>query len=192
MWRDSDGLPDWSPWISSTGTHRESPSTVRSDLQARLRWHHLATQLSGMAARKLREGGGTNGQRDMRFGMHHRFTSGPLPSLTCLHIERVCDIGGNSCREQCSGSFRRRNVDLPVRSCQGQGRAVGQSPSCSVLLAPSSRSVYPGALRCAAAQRRLSRCPRCPRGQALRLPKEGRTHFRRRSSAVSRRYSDMN
>jgi hypothetical protein len=90
-----------------------------------LRRHHVATQHSRVATRKLREGGGPNAKREVRLGMHHCFTGRPLPSLTCLHIERVCDIRGDSCREQCSLSFRRRDVDVPHGLANGKGDLFG-------------------------------------------------------------------
>src|SRR5262245_14133078 len=86
-----------------------------------LRRHQLAAQHSRVATSKLREGGGPNAQRDVRLGMDHCFTSCSLPSLTCLHIERVSDIGRESCCKQGLPSFRRRDVDVPDGPANGLG-----------------------------------------------------------------------
>ena len=67
----------------------------------------------------------------------------------------------------------RGDVDVADGLANGNGDVFGEFPSCSVLPDPSSRSACPHALRCAAAQTRLSRCPPCPRGRAS-LPSKGR------------------
>ncbi len=49
----------------------------------------------GIATRKFGECGGENPQCGVRLGIHNCLS--PFQALTCLHIERVNEIGGNSC-----------------------------------------------------------------------------------------------
>src|SRR5579859_4027016 len=76
-----------------------------------------------MAKRKLGKCGGTNLKRGVRLEMHDCF--GPFPTLTSLRIERICEIGGNSCRQQCSLSFLLRDVDISHGLADGKGDLFG-------------------------------------------------------------------